>query len=269
MKIALKALPSGAAALEKALILFNRIVNDRGNTKLADLAANLALPRSTLYRLTAVLEGAGLIARLERGRYVAGLPLVDSLRGISVASQLARLCRPSLRRLAQTCGATAHLGVMENDMVTYLVKETASTAHAAAFFTRENSQLEAYCSAVGKVLLAWLPDAARVRYLDGAPFVPMTQRTLTDPRALQACLKAVRAEQFARDDGEISDDLYCLAVPLWTNVEPMIAAISLSFPRRDGQQDDDGAYLAKLRTCAAELSLKLGNRNGLTILFSL
>ena len=258
MKHSSKPPPSGNASLEKGLALFNRIARDRGRTPLAGLAADMGLPRSTLYRLTNALEGAGMIARRERHHYEVGLPLAEALRGITPAGQLARLCRPALRRLASTCGATAHLGVMENDMVTYLVKENAKAVPAEPSFSRENTQLEAYCSGIGKVLLAWLPEEERTRYLAGGPFVALTQRTITDPLILQETLKTVKTEQFARDDGEIADDLYCLAVPLWTRDQPVTAAISLSFARREEPGRDDETYLAKLRACAAKLSIGTG-----------
>ncbi|GLR67077.1 IclR family transcriptional regulator [Acidocella aquatica] len=255
MKQAAKPRPSGNASLEKGLDLFNRIARDRGQTPLAALAAEMGLPRSTLYRLTNALEGAGMIARLERHHYEVGLPLAEALRGMTPESQLARLSRPALRRLASTCGATAHLGVMENDMVTYLVKESAGSVPAEPSFSRENTQLEAYCSGIGKVLLAWLPEEERARYLAGGPFVALTQRTITDPVVLQETLQTVKAEQFARDDGEIADDLYCLAVPLWTGDQRVAAAISLSFARRAEQRREDEGHLAMLRACAARLSI--------------
>ncbi len=112
---------AAGASVEKAMALFSRILRDRGNTKLKDLAADLGLPRSTLYRLTGTLLAHGLIARGERGYYDAGLSLAEDLRGVTASGQLARLSRPLLQRLADACGATAHLGVLENDMVTYLV----------------------------------------------------------------------------------------------------------------------------------------------------
>ena len=230
---------SGSASLEKGLDLFNRILNNRGETPLGGLAAELDLPRSTLYRLIGALERAGLITRLSRGRYDVGLPIAERLHAISSTEHLARLCRPSLHRLAKACKATAHLGVMENDMVTYLVKVNAGVSHPVVSFTRENAQLEAYCSGIGKVLLAWLPMAERARYLSGGPFVAMTPRTIIDPSKLQNCLITVRSKQFATDDGEIADGLYCLAVPLWTSGLPMTAAISISVSRLARQYRED------------------------------
>jgi DNA-binding IclR family transcriptional regulator len=248
---------AGNAALLKGLGLFNLIAADRGRTELTGLAAELALPRSTLYRLAGTLQEMGLITRLSRGHYDIGLPLAEMLDGVTVKNTLVALCRPALRALAQGRGATAHLGILEDGMVTYLVKEAAGTDHSAAF-TRENAQLEAYCTGIGKVLLAQLPDAALASYLAAAPFIPMTGRTITDPMILRDELRTVSGQGFAIDDGEIAEHLYCLAVPLWTQAAGVSAAISMSFPRDGRQSGQDEADLAMLLHCATELRGRLG-----------
>ncbi len=249
----------GSAALEKGLILFERILRDRGRTSLVALADDMNLPRSTLYRLIATLEARGLIARISHGRYDVGMMVALQMENVSAQAQLALICRPLLRRLAEDCNATAHLGVMENDMVTYLVKETGKAAHAAVSFTQENFQLEAYCSGIGKVLLAWLPAAARAKYLAGGPFIALTKQTITDPDLLKEHLERVRTNQFASDEREVSDDLRCLAVPLWTSAQSVTAAISLCFIQPRESYRDDATYLVQLRACAAKLSRRLGN----------
>jgi DNA-binding IclR family transcriptional regulator len=253
-----------AASLEKALTLFGRIAQDRGSTSLKELVADLELPRSTLYRLVAALQDFGLITRESRGFYDIGLPLVEILNGIQPAHHLARLSRPALQELADLCVATAHLGMLENDMVTYLVKVTGKGAAADAVFTRENAQLEAYCSGIGKVLLAALPERECEQYLAAGPFVALTGRTITESNMLRDCLQLVREEGFARDDGEIADDLFCLAVPLKRADGAVHAAISISVQRATRETRDIRKDLENLRIFSREISKKLGNSSMIT-----
>jgi IclR family acetate operon transcriptional repressor len=258
MKTARPAALSGTAALEKCLVLFHRIVADRGCTCVTELAGNLGLPRSTLYRMTGVLERAGFIARIRPGYFSVGLGLAEDMYGVTPNRQIQEASRPLLQELADKCGATAHLGVMENDMVTYVVKVSAGALNSGVSFSKENAQLEAYCSGIGKVLLAWLPEAEREKYLAGGPFVALTERTILDPAVLRNCLKTVRTDRYARDNREVADDLYCLAVPLWVEAEPMYAAISLSFTYGNAKRGDDRTYVALLQDYAMKISRKLG-----------
>lgn len=248
--------PDGAKALARGLALLRLVFVDRGRTRLAELAAGLGLPRTTMYRLVAELQRQGLVIRVARGRYDIGLALADPDPAITRNGQLARVAREPLKRLVGRIGLTAHLGVFENDMVTYLVKSP--SPDPAARFTREGGQLEAYCSGVGKVLLAALPDAALAAYLAAGPFIPFTHRTITELDALAACLDQVRRQGWAIDDEEAADGLRCLAVPLTLSGGAPIAAISASMAA-DPDPRRDAAVLSALHACADEIASALGS----------
>jgi DNA-binding IclR family transcriptional regulator len=247
----------GAVVLRKAFALFERILADRGNTTLAVIARDMALPSSTVYRLVAALERAGLVCRVGRGRYDVGMGVVESLAGISVHDLLAKVARPVLNRLARRTGATVHLGVWQGDMVTYLVKTAGRAAGTMSIFTREHTQLEAYCTGIGKMLLAYLPEGAQQAYVAASPFVALTRRTITDPAELLRAFRLNRKRGFSIDDGETADDLYCIAVPLRYGRQAM-AAVSLAFPRASARSQPLKARLLQLNACVAEIRRKLG-----------
>jgi DNA-binding IclR family transcriptional regulator len=248
---------TSSATLEKGLLLLDHLIRDQGRTTFADLYRDLSIPTSTAHRLLAVLEQHRLIVRVAKGRYRGGGTLIDLAEGSDLATILRHTARPLLRRIARETGRTAHLGVLDDGMVTYLIKEQGGSA---ILFTQEGMQLEAYCSGIGKVLLANLPEAERSKYLENGPFVAMTTRTITDPAALKMALRQVRERQHAIDDGEIADDLYCLAVPVRDRFEDVTAAISLSFPRSSRSIYRDQDALARLRAGAEDISAKFGYR---------
>lgn len=250
-------LADGAAALSKGLLLLRAIVADRGVTNVGVLGEKLGLSRTTVHRMITELQRHGLVMRTRRGRYGPGLGLLELSSGLSVQGQLAEAARQPLRQLVEACGLTAHLGVMQNDMVTYLVKSPGRSA--AVIFTREQGQLEAYCSGIGKILLAHLPDQERAAYLAGGPFVPLTSRTLVDPAHLAEALDLVRANGFASDEGEIADGLRCLAVPVRNPHGRVAAAVSVSMMNGD-RTPGDAALLSLLRETAAEIGERLTSR---------
>lgn len=249
---------SGAATLDKGLALFNLIVADGGRTPLTEIADRLDLPASTARRLATSLTRSGMISRIGHGRYDLSLAMLRRLNSKSVAAHLSAVARPCLVAFARTSGATTHLGIWENEMVTYLVRVPGRGASPSAGFTRENGQLEAYCSGLGKLLLAHLPEHEREDYLSAGRFVALTERTLTEPEVLRAHLKLVGARGLSIDDGEMADDLFCLAVPIVDDQGAVIAAISASIGRGTANEAKTEELAGGLRRCAAKIGRQLG-----------
>lgn len=246
------ALSEREPAVERAAQLLIAIARDRGRNTIAAHAAALGIPLSTAYRIVDVLTRSGLLAPGRRGHFGPGLVLGEIGGAASPRAILADMARPLVRRLARTVRATAHLGILDGDMVTYIVKEHAGGPH---LFTREDEQLEAYCSAIGKILLAHLPPDQVDRYLASAPFVPLTARTTTDPDAIRGVLDDIRRADHATDDREVADDLFCVAVPIRDRSGAVIAAVSVS--RQIGNVREP-SILPDLLACAAAIGNRLG-----------
>jgi DNA-binding IclR family transcriptional regulator len=183
------------------------------------------MPASTAHRMSVTLERSGFITRLRRGRYVPGPAMVRLAQTAGLSRVLSALGRSVIRDLAARTGCTAHLGVFEGGMVTYLLKAGRGRAN---IFTREGTQLEAYCTGIGKVLLAALPKPELEEYLAQGPFIPLTPNTLTEAPALRIALKAVKARGYATDDAEMDTNLTCLAVPVHSGHRRVLAALSIS-----------------------------------------
>ena len=188
-------------------------------------ARALGIPVSTAHRQVATLIAAGLLRPSGSGRHVAGPRLRRLATMADPRHILTSAAIGPLDRLAARTRAIAQLGSLDDAMVTYHLK----TGHGAAeLFTRIGMQLEAYCSGIGKILLAHLPEEQQAAYLEGGPFPPLTPRTITDPVQLAQELARVRACDYAVDDEEISVGLRCMAVPLRDEAGRVVAAISLS-----------------------------------------
>lgn len=192
---------------------------------MTQLVKHLDIPNATLYRQLSTLVDQGLLQATRRGHYVAG-PTLLSLRQFLEPTLIAtELARASLIKLAEKSGAIVHMGTLENDMVTYLVKVGDDKNK---LFTREGMQLEAYCTGIGKVLLADLPSEDQERYLANGPFVALTENTKVDMAVLRAELAKVKRQGFGVDNREISPDLLCIAVPILVPHTKLRLGISIS-----------------------------------------
>jgi len=189
------------------------------------LARSIDLPVATAHRQVATLIAEGYLLPLAYGRHIAGPRLRALLTQVDDNKILAHIAAPLLHRLAAKAGVVAQLGTYENEMVTYRVK---TGQGADTLLTQIDMQLEAYCTAIGKVLLAHLPQAERDAYLAGGPFVALTPNTITDPAQLALELQTVAWQGFAEDRGEIDPALFCLAVPINFPDGSVPAAISIS-----------------------------------------
>lgn len=233
-----------SSTLSKGLRLLAAIVADQGRSSLTDIARAQGLPLATAHRLAVTLEDEGFLTRLRKGHFIAG----DAAMRMAGAVLPGAALRGPLSRLARQYGAFAHFGVLEDGMVTYLVKERGVDAD---LFTAESMQQEAYCSAMGKVLLAALPDAELDAYLASGPFVALTRQTLTDPEAIRREIEDVRVRGIGFDRREIKDDLYCMAVPVVGEDGAVLGAVSLSLLGRVPEVAEQRRIVRQLRTLAA------------------
>lgn len=242
--------PARLPLLEKAMALLSLILRDGGNRPLRGLAAELKIPQSTAYRIAGAHVQSGWLCATGRGRFVPSLELLRLAALNDPNTILANVARPHLKRLAQKLRQTLHLGVLETDMVTYLLKECGG---GTPVFTQAGMQLEAYCSAIGKMLLASIPEADREAYIAAGPFVPLTPKTITDPAQLRATLRAIKQADYAIDDEEVVEKLRCIAAPLRDRSGRIVAAISVSRNVASGEPIGDLAVLESLRACCREI----------------
>lgn len=242
-----------AATVNKALSLLDRVVSDGGRSSLAEIASELGLPLSSAHRLLVTLQRKGFVSRAGKGCYVAGPALIRLGGANDLPGLLRQVGRPILADLSRRTGLTVHLGILENDMVTYLIKEAGSSDLG----TREGMQLEAYCSGIGKVLLAHLPRPRIEQYLASGPFPALTPQTITDPARLRSALEQVKVAGFALDEQEFSPTLCCVAAPVRRDGGAVCAAISLSAPLPDPCGLEPQARLGQLLAAAAGIQGRL------------
>lgn len=222
---------------------------------MAVIAAKVGLPKATAHRQATTLLHEGYLRRLPTGQLVAGPRLVTLAQAIDHRQVVVAAAAPVLHRLALKLRCVAQLGTLDNEMVTYRVK----TGQAAGdFFTRVGLQLEAYCTGIGKVLLAHLPEREREAYLATGPFPALTANTITDPAALRVELELTRAQGYACDNEEIAEGLICYAAPVRIGVTEVVAAISVSTSLDVRRRNSDKAIIAKLFKAVQEIESVIG-----------
>jgi len=238
---------SGTQAIDKALDLLTEIVADQGKSSISEIGRQLGIPVATTYRVVSALVRKDLLTAVGKGRHVAGYGLVELGSRASLTPALEALGRPIIDQLAHQSKLVAHLGILEHDMVTYVLR----AGHISSpLFTQAGKQLEAYCSAIGKILLAELSAEELSAYLQSGPFISLTSHTITDPGAITNELKLIKEQGFARDLEEAADGLFCLAVGIFDTRGKVVGAISVS---SDQPYDDELNVILMLRQSAEKI----------------
>jgi DNA-binding IclR family transcriptional regulator len=210
----------------KAFALLKAFRDPDESVTSSELSRRANLPEASGYRLIQTLENIGAVVRGPRGRYRTGLLLLSLSHNVTVPELLRDASQALMTEWARKLTLTMHLGVLEHGMVTYVSKVAADGAFP--IHTRVGAQLEAYCSGLGKVLLAGLPaEQMESVIMDGA-LIALTPHTITGIQALRSELKRVREQGFALDDRENHVDIRCIAVPVLDREGRAVASLSAS-----------------------------------------
>lgn len=200
-----------ASPVDRAFEVLRVTAGGTGMT-LSEIARETGLAKSTTLRLLAALERNDAVTRIGQ-RYRLG-PLVHELDPIPVSpayERIRRVLTPFLAHLFEATRATVHLATLHGDEVVYLNKLHGPRPIPSP--SRIGGGLPAYCTGVGKAMLAFDEDAAD-RVAQG-PLIEWTDTTLTSPDALAVELAEIRRRRRAVDRAELTPGLYCVAAPVF------------------------------------------------------
>ena len=140
-------------------------------------------------------------------------------------------------------------------MVKYAMKAAGPAAHPIQ--TQVGSQLEAYCSGLGKILLSALSHEEFEAFLLEGVLVPLTAHTITNGACLRAEMNRVRGDGFAIDDREAQLDVICVAVPIFDNENRVVAALSASDEASRMTSARQAEICIALRQCADRIRCRM------------
>lgn len=221
--------PYQIQVLDRALALLEVLSHQGPDLTLAQLSELLKLHKSTAHRLIMVLERHRLIEKNSNtGKYRLGLKLFELGTKAIGQLDLRERARPFLERAVLETGETVHLCVYDDGEVVYLDKvEPTRSVRLASSVGRRNP---AYCTAVGKALMAFMPEAdvetASVKF----GFRQLTRKTISNMLELKAELARVRKQGYAVDNEENEEGVCCVGAPVWSFGTHPVAAISVSGP---------------------------------------
>jgi DNA-binding IclR family transcriptional regulator len=252
--------PYQLQSLDRAVAVLDLLGESEGPLGLADICERMSLHKSTAHRALMVLERCGFIERTQENRFRLGLKLYElGTRAVEQIDLRARV-HPWFRRLSAQVGETIHLGVLQKTSVVYLDKVEPSNRRVW-LASRIGTSNPVYCTAMGKAMLAFLPEDAAADIVSRIRFVRFTPRTLLTPDALHRSLDRVRRRGYAIDDEEVEDGVRCVGAPILSENGYPMAAVSVSGPTARITQQSVPGIAEHLLRCCREISASLGMRD--------
>ena len=244
-------------SVSRALAILEFLAAYRNGEKLTVISHELGLHKSTTHSLISTLESAGYVQQDQTtAKYSLGLKLFELGQVVHDNMDLRNIAMPFLEELAKEFSETVHLAVLSKGEVVYIDK--VDTSHSIRIGSQIGGRNPAYCTGVGKVLLAGLEDKELADTLKNMKLEKFTAHTIVEKDLLRKHLKKVRQDGYAIDQEEIEDGLCCIAAPIKNHSGQVIAGISVSGPSSRMRTHIDGELKNNLIDKAIQISRRLG-----------
>jgi DNA-binding IclR family transcriptional regulator len=246
-------------SLGRGLRILEAVADLDGGASLADVARRTDLARSTTHYLMQALVTYGYLRQEPGGRnYQLGLRAWRlSGRSLSI-EQTAAVAMPILDELCRLTHESVAIGICQNDAVTLVA--TRDTDGPVRVVQSVGARRPIHCTALGKVLMAWLPDAERARFVKSLRFEQLTPKSIAQRATFERELRRVRSSGYAIDDEEFIVGVRCLAAPVFDEAGQVAMALSVIGPKHRMTHH----RLRECRPLVLECARKLGARFGLT-----
>ncbi len=222
--------PRYSQSLERGLAILGCFTPSRPVLGIADIADDLGMSRSTTHRYVITLVALGYLEQGASRKYRLGLRVTDLGMSALNSTGLREHAHPYLEELRQRTSYTVSLGVLEEADVLYVdrVRSFRRGQGAVDLNLHPGSRLPAYCTAMGKLLLANLPESEQRDLIAGMKLTKRGPNTITSKKALREELDEILAAGFAVNDEELAAELFAIAAPVRNEARDVVAAVNVA-----------------------------------------
>lgn len=255
--------PRYSQSLERGLAILGCFTSEHPVLGIADIADELGMSRSTTHRYVTTLLALGYLEQGRSRKYRLGLRVTDLGMSALNSTGLRENVHPFLEELRERTGYTVGLAVLDGSEILYV--DRARSWRRAERETDQGlypgSRLPAYCTAMGKVLLAYLPDEYQRDLVAKLKLERNSPSTITSRQTLLAELERIREDGYALNEQELRPGLQAIAVPVRDESREVVAAIGIAAsPGAISVAELTHALGPHLISTAARISSRLGYR---------
>jgi IclR family pca regulon transcriptional regulator len=222
--------PRYSQSLERGLAILTCFSGVRPVLGIADIADELGMSRSTTHRYVITLLALGYLEQGASRKYRLGLKVTDLGMAALNSTGLREHAHEYLEELRQRTSYTTNLAVLDGLEILYVdrVRSFRRDQGRIDLGLAPGSRLPAYCTAMGKLLLAHLPEGEQRELIAEMKLTKHGPNTITSKKALLSELEEIREESFAVNDEELAPELHSIAAPVRNEAREVVAAVNLA-----------------------------------------
>jgi IclR family pca regulon transcriptional regulator len=253
-------------SLERGLAILSSFHANRSLIGVSELSRGLDLSRSTAHRYVTTLAKLGYLQQdPESKRYRLGPKVLDLGFSALNSMDLLEISAPYLRQLSDETQHTVNLAILDDTDVVYIerCRTTRPGQQDIDLNLHVGARLPAYCTAMGKAILAFLPEERVDSIIERIDFTKRGPNTITDAKAFRTELAKIRETGIAVNDEELAYGLRSIGAPIHSYSGEVLAALNLAIHRTMGSMDELIARFGPSVTQAAQdISRSMGHRAG-------
>lgn len=245
--------------LDRAFSVMELLSDGKPRTAL-EVSKGVGLNLSTTFRILSTLCSFNYIQRNELDKYSLGLACLELARAYQTSNDIRKVALGEMQILRDDLKETVHLAVLNKMEVVYI--EKLPGLHAVGLLGSQiGGRAPAYCTGVGKALLAYQSPEMMQAYYSRHEIRRYTQNTITDMSRLLDDLAQVRLNGFSIDDQEHEAEVVCVAAPIFNMDGQAVAALSVSGPNiRMDPVRENKEVIQKVIGTVSKISRQLGYR---------
>jgi DNA-binding IclR family transcriptional regulator len=232
------------------------LLADEGELGVSAVAAHLDTNRAGCHRFLATLRDLGYVEKTPEGRYRLTFKVLELGMKKLDRFEIRHTAHPLMQELSAAFGETVNLGHWDGRSIVHLDK--INSTEILRMDSGLGAVAPAYCTGLGKAILAFLPEPEIEAYLGQVALAPLTSHTITTTDALRRELTRIRESGYAVDNEELSIGLRCVAAPVIDYAGRPSYALSISGPTHRMSDERIGAMQARLQDACRRLSAKIG-----------
>ncbi|MDR7313793.1 IclR family transcriptional regulator [Brevibacillus nitrificans] len=241
----------------KSMELLNLFI-EHSRLSLNEMVELSGIPKTSIHRMVGSLEGMDFLQKGEDGRYSLGLLFLQFGQLVAERLDIRQIALPAMTKLRDQVEEAVNLIIRDGKEAIYI--EKLDTNHPVRLYTKIGRRSPLYAGACSRIILSYIEEKERERYLQETELIPIGHGTITDKERLRQELELAREKGYTISCSELENDTVSIAAPIFDHTGRLVAGISIAGPQVRFEKERIPDLIGHLLKTSEEISRELGWR---------